>query len=161
MCLLWVFQRNSFCQEQLKKLPMELKHSTHLLPQLMWVAACLAVRWTQGSKAGAGKQMGRWKKMQGAIGTTGILYSQQQGGGSSRRATFSLGWPSGCSCKDLSGGAYIGYAHVQCYKWSQLLQNHYLQNTGQEQEAVGVREPDRHHLGQLFFPYTAHFKMRP
>ena len=111
-------------------------------------------------KAQARKQMGRWKKMQGAIGTRGILYLQQQGC-SSRHATLPLGRPSRCSCKDLSGGAYIGYAHAQCYKWAQLSQNHYLQNAGQEQEAAGVREPDHHHLGQLLFPYTAHCKMRP
>ena len=80
--------------------------------------------------------MGRWKKMQGAIEATGILYSQQQGG-SSRHATFSLGWPSECSFKDLSGGAYLGYAHAQCYKWSQLLQNHYLQNAGQSKRPSG------------------------
>ena len=42
----------------------------------------------------------------------------------------------------------------QCYKWSQLLHNYYLQNVGQEREAVGW-ESDRTILANLLFPYAA------
>ena len=52
------------------------------------------------------------------------VYSLQDGA-IARHAIFSLGGPSRHSHKGFSGGAYIGHdAHVQCYKWSQLLHNH-------------------------------------
>ena len=44
--------------------------------------------------------------------------------------------------------------HAQCYKWSQMLHNYYLQNVGWEREVPGVREPDHTFLANLFFPYT-------
>ena len=161
MCLLWVFQRNSFCQEQLKKLPMELKHSTHLLPQLIWGAACLAVRWTQGRQGGSWEADGKMEE--DARSHRNYRYSLFAAARRRQQQTcYILSWlTQRMQRQGRVRCAYIGYAHAQCYKWSQLLQNHYSQNVGQEQEAVGVREPDHHHLGQLLFPYTAHFKMRP
>ena len=43
---------------------------------------------------------------------------------------------------------------AQCYKWSQLLHNHYLQNVGQEREGVGRESLTTAILANLLFPYT-------
>ena len=52
------------------------------------------------------------------------VYSPQDGA-VSRHAVFFHGAPSRHSHRGFSGGAYIGHdAHVQCYKWSQMLHNH-------------------------------------
>ena len=44
--------------------------------------------------------------------------------------------------------------HAQCYKWSQLLHNHYLQNMGQEREGVGQESLTTAVLANLLFSYT-------
>ena len=43
---------------------------------------------------------------------------------------------------------------AQCYKWSQLLHNHYLQNVGQEQEGVGQESLTTAVLASSLFSYT-------
>ena len=54
---------------------------------------------------------------------------------------------------DLS--CYINLTtHAQCYKWSQLLHNYYLQTVGKSERPWGSREPDHAILSNLFFPYN-------
>ena len=43
--------------------------------------------------------------------------------------------------------------HAQCYKWSQLLHNHYLQNTGRERGGVGWESLTTSILADLLFPF--------
>ena len=113
-----------------------------------------AVHWTH-AKQGASRQAGRTLRSHRncrhiyslPAGTAAIaadrLYSllswltqQTQLWGSSNTATLS-GAHTGILHKVSVTEWVPRDGHVQCYKWSQLLHNHYLQNVWQGQEAMG------------------------